>query len=92
MNKILISELDISTKLSDILSTGLLQLDGDYISFGLPIIPQWLAAEAIRDHYLDVEEIVKTNASIIRWRYPLMILFGNLSFEESKSLMNNVLK
>lgn len=92
MNKILISELDRSIKLSDILSTGLLQLDGDYISFGLPIIPQWLAAEAIRDRYLDVEEIIKTDASIIRWRYPLMILFGNLSFEESKTIFARIVE
>lgn len=92
MNKILISELGASIKISDILATGLLQLDGDYISFGLPIIPQWLAAEAIRDCYVDIDELVKTDASIIRWRYPLMILFGNISFEESKDVFSRILE
>lgn len=82
-NKILLSELGNSVKLRDIIKTGLIQLEEDYISFSLPIIPQWLASEAIRDKEIDIDEIIKDDATIIRWRYPLMLLMGNISYEES---------
>lgn len=82
-NKILLSELGNSAKLRDIIKTGLIQLEEDYVSFGLPIILQWLASEAIRDKEINIDEIIKDDATIIRWRYPLMLLMGNISYEES---------
>lgn len=90
MNKILISSMNSAFNILEILKTGLIQLDGDYIYFGLPIVPQWLAAKAIKDHLIDIHSIINNDYSIIKWRYPLMILFGNISFEESIDIFSEV--
>lgn len=91
-NKILLSELGNNIKLQDIIKTGLIQLEEDYISFSLPIIPQWLASEAIRNKVINIDEIIKNDSAIIRWRYPLMLLMGNISYEESAFYFSKIVE
>lgn len=89
-NKILISDLPSSIKIQEVLKTGLIQLEDDYVYFNLPIVAQWLAAAAIKDNIIDSSNLFASQAEIIKWRYALMLFMGDSSFEDSKVYFKDV--
>lgn len=90
-NKILISDLPSNIKIQEVLKTGLIQLENDYIYFSLPIVAQWLAANAIQYGIVDIANLTKNQTDIVKWRYPMMLLMGNCSFEDSKVYFKNII-
>lgn len=78
-----ISEIRLQGRLDLLLKTGFISQSGDYLSFSLPIIAQWMAAEAIRFKIIRVEDIVCDKTRTHRWLYALSILFSQMTFEES---------
>ncbi|MFV0343884.1 MAG: hypothetical protein ACK5JH_13520, partial [Anaerocolumna sp.] len=87
------SEIDIEINIEPVLKTGFLTLScADYFSFPLPIVAQWLAAEAIRHKILSVEDILSNEDTISRWRYTLSILFSQISFKESQSIFASIVQ
>lgn len=88
MRKILLSELDSSIELDAVLKTGFVQIENGYLTFNLPIVVQWFGAEAIKSGIIKIDDIVKTSNSIAAWRYSIMILIGNISFEESFNILS----
>ncbi len=89
-NKILISDLPSSIKIQEVLKTGLIQLEDNYVYFSLPIVAQWLAASAIKDKIIDSKNFFDSQAEIIKWRYALMLFMGDSSFEDSKAYFREV--
>ena len=63
-----------------------------YFSFPLPIVAQWLAAEGIRHRRIEIESILVDEDTASRWRYPLSILFSQMSYEESLELFTKIIK
>ncbi|MBD7910035.1 hypothetical protein [Clostridium cibarium] len=89
--KIHLSELGSNFDIDDLLKSGLIYKDdNEYLYFPLPIIPQWLSAEGIRLKYKDIDEIIESEEQVIKWRYPLSILFGKLSYNESKKFFAKI--
>lgn len=88
MRKILLSELDSSIELDAVLKTGFVQVENGYLTFNLPIVVQWFGAEAIKSSIIKIDDIVKTGNYIAAWRYSIMILIGNISFEESFNILS----
>ena len=85
------SELDANVNIEDLLKTGfIVPTDGDYYSFPLPIVTQWLAAEAIRHNKIPIEDIISSEESTSRWRYSLSILFSQMPFEQSKDIFSKI--
>lgn len=78
-----ISDIRLQGRLDLILKTGFISQTGDYLSFSLPIIAQWMAAEAIRLKIICVEDIICDKTRTDRWLYALSILFSQMTFEES---------
>jgi hypothetical protein len=75
----------------DVLRTGFVTLSYDeYLSFPLPIIAQWLAAEGIRHKKIAIDNILCDEATASRWRYPLSILFSQMSYEESLEIFSTI--
>ena len=69
--------LEILNDIDNLLKSGLIYKDNnEYLYFPLPIIPQWLSAEGLRLQYKSIDEIIKSEEQIIKWRYSLSILFG----------------
>lgn len=89
-NKILISDLPTTIEIQNVLKTGLIQIEDDYIYFSLPIIAQWLAASAIKTNIVDSKTITNTQAELIKWRYSIMLLMGDSSFDDSKELFQDI--
>lgn len=91
LGKIHLSELGSSFDIDNLLKSGLIYKDNnEYLYFPLPIIPQWLSAEGLRLQYKSIDEIIKSEEQIIKWRYSLSILFGKLTYEESKSIFAKI--
>lgn len=85
------SELDTNVNIENLLKTGfIVPTNGDYYSFPLPIVTQWLAAEAIRHNKIPIEDIISNEESTSRWRYSLSILFSQMSFEQSKDIFSKI--
>lgn len=78
-----ISEINCSGNFENVLKTGFISISNDYVSFPLPIIAQWMAAEAIRRGVVAIKDIISNSYRMNKWMYPLSILFSQISFEES---------
>ncbi|MCM1233317.1 MAG: recombinase family protein, partial [Ruminococcus flavefaciens] len=78
-----ISEIWLTGTLDNLLKTGFISLTDDYLSFSLPIIGQWMAAEAIRRKVVQISSIIDNRSNATCWLYPFSILFNQMSFEES---------
>lgn len=87
-----VGELDESIDLSAVSNTGYINIKNSKIDFPLPIIAQWFGAQAIKNKIKSIEDIISSDANIIRWRYCLSILFGNLSFAESKNYIAKIIQ
>jgi len=91
LGKIHFSELGSDFDIDDLLKSGLIYNDNsEYLYFPLPIIPQWLSAEGVRLKYKNIDEIIKSEEQIIKWRYPLSLLFGKLTYNESKDIFGKI--
>lgn len=85
-----ISEIRLINTLDNLLKTGFISLSDDYLSFSLPIIGQWMAAEAIRRKVVQISSIIDNRANTTRWLYPFSILFSQMSFEESLEYFSQI--
>lgn len=92
-SKIHFSEIGSEFDIDNLLKSGLIYKDNsEYLYFPLPIIPQWLSAEGVRLKYKNINEIVNSEEQIIKWRYPLSILFGKLTYNESKDIFGEIVR
>lgn len=87
-----VSNVSLTNSLPSILKTGLVTVTGDYIGFPLPIIAQWMAADAIRHKIVSLEDIVSDKKRTERWTYSLAILFSQITYEESKEYFAKIVR
>lgn len=85
-----ISEIQFSSSIENILATGFITFSNDYVSFPLPIIAQWMAAEAIRHQVVKIDDIILNRSRLEKWIYVLSILFSQMSFEESLEYFSKI--
>lgn len=91
LSEVHISEIHLSTNWDDVLKTGFISQEHGYISFILPVIAQWLAAEAIRQKIILIDNILTDSDRIERWLYPLSILFSQMTFDESEDYFSKII-
>lgn len=92
LGDILLSEVRLNGAISTVLKTGFITLSDDCISFPLPIIAQWFAAEAIRRRIITIDEILSSENRANRWIYALSILFGQMTFDESLDFFAKIVR
>lgn len=92
LGDILLSEVQLKSSKSSILKTGFISLSNNYVSFPLPIITQWLAAESIRRKIVKLDDILSSELRANRWMYALSILFCQMTFEESLEYFSAIVK
>ncbi len=86
------SEVRSISLLNKLLLTGLFIEEDRGISFVLPITAQWLAAEALRDQVVLFDEILGDENRLVKWIYPLAILFNQMTFEESRVFYGKIVE
>jgi hypothetical protein len=67
--------------------TGLAEIDDRSVKFGLAIVEQWFAAEAVQLSLISVEEVAKDRRRLLRWRYALAIAVAISSNDEITSIL-----
>lgn len=85
-----LSDVTLTESIDTLLKTGLVEVESDYLSFPLAIVPQFLAAKALQLNKIDYTVITSSKDSIYRWKYALAILFSQSPFEETFDLFSTV--
>lgn len=85
-----LSDVTLTESIDTILKTGLVEVESDYLSFPLAIVPQFLAAKALQYKKIDPTEITSSKDNIYRWKYSLSILFSQSPFEETFDLFSTI--
>lgn len=85
-----ISDITLTESVDTLLRTGLVEIEADYISFPLAIVPQFLAAKALQYKKVESKDIISSKERIDQWRYALSILFSLAPFEETFELFSEV--
>ena len=86
------SEVDAFCDLNTLLGTGLFIEDGRTLTFALPVTAQWLAAIAIRERYIHIDDILADEERMLKWIYPFAMLFNQITFAESKDFFVKLMK
>ena len=93
MGKVCISDIQQGDIYFTIQNTGFLFLHRDNtVSFPLPIIAQWFAAEALIHKEVLIDEILGDRMRSSRWRYAFSLMFSKMSFEESIELFSKIIE
>ena len=85
-----ITEIHFTGNVENVLKTGFVSLSNNHISFPLPIIAQWMAAEAIRYGAVNIDDIISDSHRMNKWLYSLSILFSQITFEESLEFFSKI--
>lgn len=87
------SEIPVGINENELLKSGFIRMNFSklYI-FTLPIITQWLGARAIRDNVVDMKEIINSEQKLLLWRYPVSILFNQMTYEESEYYFKDIVE
>jgi len=70
-------------------ASGLLDRDGDAISFALPLVEQWFAARALTG-IIALHDILRDPARLSRWRYPLAVAVAQAGTGRTAELLTDV--
>ena len=73
--------------------TGFLLLhQNNTVSFPLPIIAQWFAAEGLLHKRVSIEDILDDELRSSRWRNAFALMFSKMTFDESLDLFTSIIK
>ncbi len=67
----------LTSELQLLLESGLVVEDSGIISFPLPVLAQWFAAQSLSAGMVDSDDLSNDLGRLERWRYPLAILIGS---------------
>lgn len=85
------TELPSGLDCDQLLSSGFFITDRhNNYTFSLPIVAQWLGAYAIRNKLVKFDTLIKDRNTAIKWRYPLSILFSQITYEESLDFFKEI--
>jgi hypothetical protein len=87
---ILISDIGSDEQIKLLLKSRLVIARQKLIGFALPILAQWFAAKSIENNKIPIHELTKSLLQIEKWRYPLMVLVSNASFEKISHVLTPI--
>ncbi|HVC94726.1 MAG TPA: hypothetical protein VND64_13585 [Pirellulales bacterium] len=76
-----VCELEPRNTIEQLLPTGLVVESGGFVTFALPVLTQWFAAQAIAEGDVSVESFWNYPGRIDRWRSAIAIIVGTASAE-----------
>ena len=72
--------------------TGLVIEEHNAVSFGLPILTQWFAAQSLLLGEMDVDELAGAPDRLDLWNYAFIVALGEASYEQSCSIIEPVIR
>lgn len=84
---ILASDIGSDEQIKLLLKSRLVIARRNLIGFALPILAQRFAAKSIENNKIPTNELTSSLLQIEKWRYPLMVLASNASFEKVSQVL-----
>ena len=84
-----IQEIGKSDIVEEIISTGLLISKDKTVTFSLPILTHWFAAQALGEKLIDIKSIL-FSGKIDKWKYPLIIAVGIFDHDLVTSILEPI--
>ena len=81
------TEVALPPELQILLNTGLVVEDAEIISFALPILTQWFAAQSLAAGIPEPNDLTSDPERLERWRYPLAIFVGSFDHDTVSKLL-----
>lgn len=81
------TEVALPSELQILLNTGLVVEDAETISFALPILTQWFAAQSLAAGIPEPNDLTSDPQRLERWRYPLAIFVGSFDHYRVSKLL-----
>lgn len=81
------TEVALPSELQILLNTGLVVEDAESISFALPILTQWFAAQSLAAGIPEPNDLTSDPQRLERWRYPLAIFVGSFDHDRVSKLL-----
>lgn len=78
-------------EISDLLNSGIIVEENDYLSFVLPILNQWFAAKALSEGMVSIDQIFENN-NIDYWKYPLIVLITIFKENKIDNLLSKIVE
>ncbi|MBD2084149.1 NACHT domain-containing protein [Coleofasciculus sp. FACHB-542] len=75
------------SELQILLDSGLVVEDAGTISFSLPILTQWFAAQSLAAGIPDPNDLTNDSERLERWRYPIAIFVGSFDHDRVSKLL-----
>ena len=80
------------TELDPLLMSGLVVEHSGTLSFPLPILQQWFAAQSLAAGAVSAEDIASDVSRLEQWRYPLIIAVATLSHENASAILRPLVR
>lgn len=81
------TEVASTSELQMLLDSGLVVEDAGTISFPLPILSQWFAAQSLAAGIPEPNDLINDPEKLERWRYPLAIFVGSFDHDRVSKLL-----
>jgi hypothetical protein len=78
--------------LSRLRDSGLIVERAGAVSFGLPILTQWFAAQSLAAGEPPIQDLLADPARLDLWRYATVIAVGELSFSQATALLDPIVE
>lgn len=80
------------TDITLLLETRLVEKKNGLIGFPLPIMAQWFAANSLLSRKVDVHKLTEDLPRLDRWRYPLVIVVSQFSYEHVSEIITSIVE
>lgn len=89
---ILKTEIGPPETIKELVNSGIVIENNDYISFILPILAQWFAAKALYEKKVNIDDILVTENSLDYWKYAIIISITISNQKEIDALFNKIIE
>ena len=79
-----------AANIGDLLSTGLIEIEGQLASFSLSVVEQWFAAKALRTRKMTVSILAKDQGRILLWTEAIAMAIAGGSEEIKNDILSEV--
>jgi hypothetical protein len=79
-------------EVNGLLATGIVAGDKLHLTFALPSLAQWFAAEALLERDINVSDLLAVPEDLELWLYPLALAIGFGSFEDGGLILQPLLE
>ncbi|AXR16908.1 alpha/beta fold hydrolase [Bacillus sp. E25] len=86
------NEIGTIDEIQTLLDTGLVIENNGYLSFALPILAQWFAAQALSEKMTNIDEVINGDKNLDYWKYAIIILITVFKQTKVDSILTKIVE